>query len=239
MTKIDRTQCIVMKFKPGRGPAFEWVSSLVERRVVALPHVERHVMRPQPGCLVIDLDGSRVMVAMANNPPCADVVIAVGPSCDLEGTDILRSQRAAFCTLLCEAIKVHFPSGDVLQSRVTGRPDVALAAALLEAARLHSAEARVVAISVRDDINASRENLRSALYAPVHRSDLGAGAPSLAMRAAIGTMTTVVTVASLPVGLALLAANASGGASLRLTAAAMAGVGMMQAVFGISAFPMI
>jgi len=237
---MDRTRCIVMKFAPGKGPSFEWVASLVERRVLALQHLTHHRIQPQPNCLMIDVDGSRVMVAMAERPARADVVLVVGPSSDQGAPDILRAQRAAFCNLLCEAIKVHFLPGDVLQSQVSGRADAALATALLETARQFPVDAHVVAAPGSDRAAVTAEALRAAIYdAPTAREVAAVQPASLPLRIAIGTMTTVVTVASLPIGLALLAANAGQGANLRLTAATMAGLGVMQTVFGLSAFPML
>ena len=224
MKITDHTVCALIRFPAASAPSFDWVSGLVLRRCEALVAETQTVDTPRRGVLVADLDGVRIVVAMDAR---AQLVLSVGCAPAAALADPLAGQHNVFCRMLVEAIVVAHDPEDIRWFRDFALPDADLAEALLESARWEplsggSAKDRRQTEAVqRLDLS----TVRGALYVPAP----GEAGASLPVRAALGLMTSVAAVASLPVGRAMLAWNGTQGADPRMTAAGLAGIGLLHA----------
>lgn len=230
MQNNDHTVCALIRFQSDQAPGFGWLSGLILRRSTHVPHDSHCVAAPRDRSMVIDIDGARIVVAMDRDATAAtqQVVIAVGSAPGADRQDPIAGQRNAFCSLLTESVIVAHDPEDVRWFRDFALPDADLADALLDAARWQplSGNGRTRTPMTDDRQRADSGTLRTALYAVDEEPDEEASVP---MRAALGVMTSVATVASLPVGLAMLAWNGTRGPDLRMTAAGLAAIGLMSA----------
>lgn len=243
MSVRNPTACAVLQFDAQAAPGFPWVSDLAERRAQALPCASFQVSHDHALRTVIALDGSRILVSMTRLGEAGVVlVIAVGPGPGSDGPDVLRSHRGAFCRLLAEAVSVTWHPRSVDLYSVPGEPDGVLAELLVtrsQAPRPVAAQAPAAA-SLRSVLADPDGNamLRAALYQPVRPAGTD-GESSVPMRVALGAITSVVTVASLPAGVALMAWNGVKGPDMRMTAAVLAMLGLYQTVLKIPVMPLV
>lgn len=250
MDQRDFTSGVVITFLPGKSPDPAAVIETALRRTAALQYDERTIGQIGDSGVLIGLDNA--CVAVLCDPGAGRIALAVGGG---HAPDPLRGQRQAFCRVLVETLTAG--RKPVRQDWFSERraPDEALLRRMLArgqaplAAEPTGAESDIDALRAvlhaHADTAPARAPLRDRLSPLQQRlAPLGArlapqGGRVSPLRAGVGVASGVALAASLPIGAGLLAWNATRGPDLRVTAAALAVMGLVQGLGVVSLIPMV
>jgi hypothetical protein len=253
MDHYDFTSGVVITFLPGKAPDPAAVIETALRRTANLQYDERVIRYLGDSGVLIGLDGASVAALCETGAGGAGrIALAVGGS---SAADPLRGKRQAFCRMLVETLIAG--RKPVRQDWFSERrpPDEALLRRMLARGQAPQAAVQVRAEPDIDSLRAvlhafadpapGRPALRDRLaplqqrLAPLH-SRLAPQARRLSpLRAGVGVASGVALAASLPIGAGLLAWNATRGPDLRITAAALAVMGLVQGLGVVSLIPMV
>lgn len=250
MDHYDFTSGVVITFLPGKAPDPAAVIETALRRTANLRYDERVIGHIDDSGVLIGLDGANVALLCARD--AGRIALAVGGA---HAPDPLRGQRQAFCRMLVETLTAG--RKPVRQDWFSERraPDEALLRRML--AQGQAPQAAVQADAAPDidylravlhaftDITPARPPLRDRLaplqqrLAPLRARLAPQGRRLSPLRAGVGVASGIALAASLPIGAGLLAWNATRGPDLRVTAAALAVMGLVQGLGVVSLIPMV
>lgn len=216
-------------------PDFDWVARLAIRRTEMIRYDERMVHRAQDDCLVIELDAARIVLSQEGyGEGCLSrLSVLVGATGEQGRRDPLLGQRNAFCRLLVESVaSVHDPACEDWFAK-PGHPDQAMARQMIAGSRRHAPDPVPLRLAAEPTAD-----LRHALRHEPELPEAAPPRPDFGLRTALGVMGAVAVVASLPLGLMLVAWNVLRGADLRVTAAGLALIGLAQGITGLPLVPL-
>jgi hypothetical protein len=250
MDHYDFTSGVVITFLPGKAPDPAAVIETALRRTANLRYDERVIRHIDDSGVLIGLDGASVALLCARD--AGRIALAVGGA---HAPDPLRGQRQAFCRMLVETLTAG--RKPVRQDWFSERraPDEALLLRMLAQGQPPQAAVQADAAPDTDylravlhaftDTTPARPPLRDRLaplqqrLAPLRARLAPQGRRLSPLRAGVGVASGIALAASLPIGAGLLAWNATRGPDLRVTAAALAVMGLVQGLGVVSLIPMV
>lgn len=246
MDHYDFTSGVVITFLRGKAPDPAAVIETLLRRTANLQYDERVIRHLGESGVLVSLDGASVAALCETGANGAGrIALAVGGS---SAADPLRGKRQAFCRMLVETLiagrkpvrqdwfSERRPPDEALLRRILARGQAPQAAVQARAEPdIHSLRAVLHALA---DPAPARPALRDRL-APLRSRLAPRGGRVSPVRAGVGVASGVALAASLPIGAGLLAWNATRGPDLRVTAAALAVMGLVQGLGVVSLIPMV